>query len=648
MTARLERLLGRTPGQRRGRIAVILAAVIAVPLGVAGIVSGAIGGDGSKLEAVPAIVVNNDTMVTMTGADGEETPVLAGRQLVTELTSPDVEGFRWTISNSDEAAAALRDGGAYAVLTIPSDFSASVTSLSGDAPTQADLSIVTDDAHAYLAGSVAQSVGDAMSTAFGREITAQYLTGFYENLAGVGGSLSDAADGATQISSGVSSLASGLGELSAGTAEAASGAADAASGARDFASGVTTYTQGVDTLAGGVGQLQQQAGGLSGLTDGVSSYVGNVAAASAGYAQLQGGLVGTLDSVIALTPPGEQQEQLIALKSGVTATGAGLSALAAGGDQLVAGTAAGVSELQGGIGQLATGAQQLSAGSAAVRDGGNSLASGVSELASGLDTLAAGTSASATGAQQLSGGATELASGLTTGAEQASVLGDIDAEATADVVAEPVTVSTERENPIDSLGGVVGVLFLPVSLWIGALAIFLVFRPVTVPALQSTASTARIVGRGLLRAGLVALAQVVAVVALLHTALGVSWTLLPQTFAFAAVIALAFTALHYVLTVWLGRAGLIVSLVLLTLQIIAAGGLYPVEMLSAPVQFVSPLLPLTWAVSGMQAIISGAGGAAASAALLVVLALVAALIALAVVGNKRGARSFGFAAAVLS
>ncbi|NYD65672.1 YhgE/Pip family protein [Agromyces atrinae] len=636
MTARLERLLGRTPGQRRGRIAVILAAVIAVPLGVAGIVSGAIGGDGSRLEAVPAIVVNNDTMVTMTGADGEETPILAGRQLVTELTSPDVEGFRWTISNSDEAAAALRDGGAYAVLTIPSDFSASVTSLSGDAPTQADLSIVTDDAHAYLAGSVAQSVGDAMSTAFGREITAQYLTGFYENLAGVGGSLSDAADGATQISSGVSSLASGLGELSAGTAEAASGAAGAASGARDFASGVTTYTQGVDTLAGGVGQLQQQAGGLSGLTDGVSSYVGNVAAASAGYAQLSR----SLQPLLALDPSGQAA-------AGVAEFGQGLSALAAGGDQLVAGTAAGVSELQGGIGQLATGAQQLSAGSAAVRDGGNALASGVSELASGLDTLATGTSASATGAQQLSGGATELASGLTTGAEQASVLGDIDAEATADVVAEPVTVSAERENPIDSLGGVVGVLFLPVSLWIGALAIFLVFRPVTVPALQSTASTARIVGRGLLRAGLVALAQVVAVVALLHTALGVSWTLLPQTLAFAAVIALAFTAVHYVLTVWLGRAGLIVSLVLLTLQIIAAGGLYPVEMLSAPVQFVSPLLPLTWAVSGMQAIISGAGGAAASAALLVVLALVAALIALAVVGKKRGARSFGFAAAVL-
>ena len=90
----------------------------------------------------------------------------------------------------------------------------SVTSISGETPTQANLDIRTDDAHGYLAGSVAQSVGDAMSTAFGRELTKQYLEGFYTNLATMGGALGDAADGATQLSTGVGSLANGLGTLS--------------------------------------------------------------------------------------------------------------------------------------------------------------------------------------------------------------------------------------------------------------------------------------------------------------------------------------------------------------------------------------------------------------------------------------------------
>ena len=47
MTSRRQSLLGRTQRQRRTRFAVLLAAVILVPLAVAGLVSGALGGAGS-------------------------------------------------------------------------------------------------------------------------------------------------------------------------------------------------------------------------------------------------------------------------------------------------------------------------------------------------------------------------------------------------------------------------------------------------------------------------------------------------------------------------------------------------------------------------------------------------------------------------
>ncbi|MDQ2660940.1 MAG: YhgE/Pip family protein, partial [Actinomycetota bacterium] len=227
MNPRLARLFGTTPAQRRTRYGALIATVIAVPLAIAGLVSGAFAGAENNVEAIPAVVVNNDEMVSMTMPDGTDQAVLAGRLLVTELTDPDTAGFQWTISNDEEAADLLASGDAYAVLTIPADFSASVTSLSGEAPTKANLDIHTDDAHGYLAGSVAQSVGDAMTTTFGRELTTQYLEGFYGNLAALGGSLGDAADGATQVSSGVGSLAGGLGELSVGVGSAASGATDA-------------------------------------------------------------------------------------------------------------------------------------------------------------------------------------------------------------------------------------------------------------------------------------------------------------------------------------------------------------------------------------------------------------------------------------
>lgn len=147
---------------------------------------------------------------------------------------------------------------------------------------------------------------------------------------------------------------------------------------------------------------------------------------------------------------------------------------------------------------------------------------------------------------------------------------------------------------------------MPLGLWIGALAVFLVLRPVTRRALASTARNGRLVGT-----------------ALLHGALGVAWSLLPATLGFSLLAALAFTAFHYLLTVGLGRAGLVVSLFVLAVQVTATGGIYPIELLSAPFQLVSPFLPLTWGVDGMHGIIAGGsvGGVVGSALLLALFAI---------------------------
>lgn len=651
MSTRLSRLLGSTPAERRARRGMLVAAVIAVPLVVAGLVSGAFAGADDTLETIPAIVVNNDEMVTMTLPDGTAQPVLAGRRLVTELTGGGTTGFAWAISNDEEAEALLASGEAYAVLTIPPDFSSSVTSLSGDEPTKANLGIRTDDAHGYLAGAVAQSVGDAMTGAFGRELTAQYLEGLYANLASVGGSLGDAAAGATRISSGAGGLAGGLGSLSAGVAAAAAGATDAANGATAYAAGVNryaagvdAYTSGVDGLAAGAAELERGSAALDDLTAGTSSYVSSVGAAAAGFDELAAGIAPVLEA----DPTGAAAERLAEF-------GAGLHELAAGGDVLVTTTGAGVDELQAGIGRLADGAGQLSSGSGALRAGGTELASGAGELAAGMGELAnglgglsTGAADAATGAAALTSGAEELASGLTSGAERASGLSDIDPAETAEVVSEPVTSTAERDHEIGSIGEVIGMLFVPIGLWLGAMAMFLVFRPFGREALRSTASTPGLVGRTLARAGMLALAQAVGVVLLLHGALGVEWSLLPQTLAFAGLLALAFTAVHAWLTAVFGRAGLLVSLVLVTLQLAASGGLYPVEVLSDPFQSVSPFLPLTWAVQGMQSIVAGAdGGAVAAAGMVALFGVLGATGTALAVARRRGIRSIGLAATAL-
>ncbi|MGR2751417.1 YhgE/Pip family protein [Agromyces arachidis] len=729
---------GASPAQRRGRRAALLAAVVAVPLAVAGLVAAAVGGADDRLDAVPAIVVNNDEMVTLTLPDGGEQPVLAGRQLVTELTGDGETGFDWTISNDEQAAEALASGDAYAVLTIPSDFSQSVTSLSGQSPTTAALDIRTDDAHGYLAGTVAATVGDAIATTFGQELTTQYLEGLYGNLIQVGGAFGEAADGAGRLADGADALAGGLDQLASGLGTAADGSSDAAAGASAFASGVDQYTSGVEQLAGGVSTLDGQAASLDGITSGVAQYVAGVGAAGAGIddgiaqyvagvgaagdgvdqgiagyvggvdqtgqgltsgtAQYVAGIAQLADGGDALAASiadpatraaveayvaqvraaadggddlvaqtGGAFDQLVAgggvlrtevasgfeqLEAGGAAlrsgTATGFDELAAGGAQLVAGTGSGVDGLQSGISQLAAGAGQAAAGSPAIRDGAAGLATGVDGISSGLTRLESGAASSATGAAELADGTGELADGLAEGAEGSSALTDLDPEETASVVADPVTMASARDNPIDSLGQLIAMLLAPIGLWLGAMALFLVFRPFGREALASTASTGTLVARTLFRGSLVGLAQAALVVLLMHTALGVDWSLLPQTLAFSALLAVAFTAIHAFLGAWLGRAGTIVSLVLVVVQLAASGGLYPLEVVSGPFQAVSPFLPLTWAVQGMQLIVSGAGGGevAGAAAAVALFGLLGAVGTAAVIARRRGIRAVGPAMAV--
>ncbi|TFC86927.1 YhgE/Pip domain-containing protein [Cryobacterium sinapicolor] len=636
MSTRLEKLFSRTPGQRRGAFGALLAGLIVVPLAVAGLFAAALATADQRVDTLPAIVVNNDEIVTSTLPDGTEQPVLAGRMLVTELTKPsgdgsNATGFAWTISNSTDAAAALASGDAYAVLTIPEDFSASVTSLGGATPTQADLGIRTDDAHSFLAGSVAQSVGTAMSGVFGREITSQYLNGLYTNLAVLGESLTQAADGAAQVSTGVTGVATGLESLAGGTAAAASGASSAATGAASFSSGVTEYTQGVTGLSDGLTRLQAGAAGLAPLATGLPAYAAGVQDSADGFRQLNALMQS--DSRVADYAPALQQLQ------------GGLDALAAQSPG-IGQAGPGIEGVLGGLSQSADGASQLAAGGGDLRGGASDLAAGVAGVSTGLSQLATGTTDAAAGARLLESGAAELAGGLQEGADSAAPLTDTDPEATAAVVSEPVGITVERDNAFASIGPVIGMVFVPIGLWIGALAIFLVMKPLSAIALASTASTGGLVVRSLGRAFGIAAAQAVVVVLLLHSTLGVSWSILPSTLAFAVFLAFVFAALHHFLTAAFGRVGIVVSLVLLALQLTAVGGLYPIELVSAPFQMISPFLPLTWAVQGMQAIVSGGGTSAGGpAAILVIFAVVSVLASYGTVASRRGARSFGLAQA---
>ncbi|MDX2026521.1 YhgE/Pip family protein [Microcella sp.] len=604
-TTAVDSALVTTPLAHRGRLRrwLTITAAVAVPLALVGLALAAVGDGTSGLERIPAAVVNNDELLTTTDADGNDQIVFAGRQLVTELTGGSDSGFDWYVTNSAEAQAALERGEVYAVLTIPSDFSASLLTIGSPDPVQAQLNVVTDDAHSYLAGSVVQAVGSGLAQQFGAEITAQYLDGLTSGLGELGAALDTAADGATQLGDGASALSSGLVDLSAG-------ASASAGGARELASGVTDYTVGVSGLSTGLTQLRAGATQLEPLQQ-----------AAAGIPASAGTLAGDLSALSAAITasnlsPADQQAFVDALSAA----------------QVLAGTTGTViPQLNGGLDGIQSGLAQSAGGAAQLAAGGAPLRSGAQDLASGLGALAGGTSDITSGAESLASGVDELASGLSSGAGQVPEAGD------SSVATEPVVVESTRTNAVAGVGSVIAETLVPIGLWIGALATFLALRPAARGVIGTSAAGGIIVRRAMGRASFIALAQAALVTVLVHLVSGVDWALAPATLAFTTVIALAFTAFHAALTLTLGRAGMVVSLLLLAVQIVATGGIVPIAALADPFPALSTVLPLTYAVDGMQALLAG-GDPARVVAAVAVMGLLAAgslIVARLAVGRAR-------------
>jgi putative membrane protein len=631
-------------GARLLRSRGLLAAVVLVPLAFTGLFVAAFAHADDRLDHIPAAIVNEDEMVTQTAEDGSTTPILAGRQLVTELTDGGQNGFDWQITNAEDAAGMLGDGEVYAVLTIPSTFSASVVSLQGDQPRQASFRIATDDAHSYIGGAVAQVVATTLKTEFGQAITERYLSGLFSGLSRVGASLSDAADGAGSLADGAGDLADGAGSLTdgadtlaTGLSRLADGAGSAATGARSYVDGVTAYTTGVTRLGNGLTRLAAGDDALDRASSGVADYTRGVSQTAAGLDQVNQ-VVQAYPTVDARTKAALQQ-----ITSGLDGLSSSGPALSGGVSQAVDGVQSGISTAASGAKKLAAAGRKLDTGGRSLTTGLDALSAGATRSAEGAGQLGDGAATLAHGVRQLGDGARSLADGLSDGARQASSYTEDQADAQAATVSDPIAFSATTDNPVSDIGQVIATVLVPLGLWIGAFAVFLVLRPVSRRSLVSTASDGRLVLASLVRAGAVAVAQSVLLVLLMHGALGTPWDRLPQTLPFCLLMALAFTAFHLVLTFGLGRAGSVVSLFLLAVQVTSVGGVYPIQLVAEPFQWISPVLPLTYGVSGMQAIVSGASATPVLTAsvVLVVVGVVSVLLAVVAVGRSRRAVPFG-------
>ena len=662
----------------RPRLSRVLVGTLLLPLVFGALVLWSLSDRAEQSDQVPAAVVNLDEPVTQ-GSGKDKQVIAAGRLLAAGLTSPTERtrsSLGWQLTNADDAQAGLADGSYYAVITIPEDFSASLSSVTKDDPRSAELSVQGNDSSSALVAEASRQVADVAAARLGHRVTRTYLQGIFsstdelrlklDKASDAAGQVADGAnrvaDGARAVDGGASRLAGGLGTLSdgadrlgGGAGRLADGAARLAHGVDRLAEGAARLDRGAGRLAGGLGVLDRRTDPLPRQTDRLADGADQVADGTAAYADLVTAWKDACldDPVVTAARPqlcaatvqaaGLRGENADRLRSGAHRVAGGARRLADGMPRLADGihrAARGADALAGGTAALADGADaaaagtdRLAAGAAKLAGGAGQLAGGAVQARDGATRLAAGSAKLGSGSARLGDGSQRLATGLADGAAKIPSSDN----GAARVVADPVATTASRLHPQPDGSSLLAPAVLALGLWLGAFVTYLVRRALPEASLRAAGPAWRHAVAGWAPAVLVGVAQ--GLLLLLGTlAFGARFTSPLGVAALLLLCAAAFAAVNQAFVALLEpRRGWIAAIAFTALQAVSLGGLVPIDTAPRPLQLLNLVLPVPRAADGLAHLTLGGqvGSPLGDVAVLVVWALAALGVSTLVVRRRQ-------------
>ncbi|HEL0675695.1 TPA: YhgE/Pip domain-containing protein [Streptococcus equi subsp. zooepidemicus] len=273
----------------------------------------------------------------------------------------------------------------------------------------------------------------------------------------------------------------------------------------------------------------------------------------------------------------------------------GSQALAGGFNQLTAKNEA----LTAGLSTLATGATALNHQSSQLLAGGQQLTAGANQLAFGANELSSGSSQLTDGLTTLSTGLSSLTTSLSKASDQLSIAWVEDQN--ADMVSDPVALSEKDKDKVRTNGIGMAPYMIAVSLMVVALSTNIIFaEALSGKPIKDRWDWAK---QKLLINGMISTVGSV----ILYTALqllGFEANDGIKTLGFIMLSGWTLMALVTALVGWDARYGAFASLIMLLLQVGAAGGSYPIELSGQIFQILHPYLPMSYIVSGLRQTIS--------------------------------------------
>ena len=635
----------------KNKILLLSMAVISfIPIMYSGFFLGSIWDPYGQVKNLPVAFVNEDKGAQLNGQTAN-----IGQSVEQKLKSNHDLG--WEFVNKQQADDGVNSGHFYAVVTVPTDFSAKAASITATQPQQAVIRYTTTPAKNYIGSLVSNQAAEKVKTSVAKQITQAYAKGVLENVDKLGSGLETAAGGAAK-------LHGGLTQLQAGAQTYTGGVRQLAVNQRAMANGLVRLGDGSRQLQAGLGQL----------SNGLPSE-SQVAQLTNGMKQLQAGLNQLNTSVYNPSPALVNQQSKVQSEArdlaqtmqtavaDLTAAGGtlqtlGHDAVSSGGSttitlpqinqlsralnktQTISMQAAallkdlqiltqslstqqaqlqtGVSTLNNGVNQLAPNVTAALNGYNSVRAANNQLLAGSTSLTNGLVQAQAGSQQLANGARlldsrsdvltngasQLAGGADTLATKLADASQQLKI--QPTGAATQQQMASPVKSETTKQGDVPNYGYALAPYVLSLSLFVGAIALNIIY-----PIRKTFAEQENAFRWWLAKASVTSMAAFVQATILMLIMVYCLGLVPDHPVNFIGAIYLTsfvYMSIVSLLVIVLDNPGRFLAMVLLVLQLGSSEGTFPIQTANGFFQAVNPLVPMTYSIRALRQAISGGLG----------------------------------------
>lgn len=571
-----------------------------------------------NIDNLPVAVVNKDS--------GDK-----GKELIDNIKES--KKLKLSIVSNDEATDGLNDGKYYAIISIPKDFTSSMNSASSTNKRHATITYSPNQKSNYLSSQIINTVVLTVEKNLDNTVNSKIVENLSDKLKAVPTQLNTISTGFGKLSEGTSQIENGASELKSGSEQLKNGINEAYNGSKTITDGVNASIENLkndkseaidtqtlnniknqvtssvnatftDTYKNAIGvqavetvkaQYENNINLLKqgilanisafGITD-VDAYC-NSSSVNPGLANYCSSYLGLVSLNNQLNDPSSVIYQSI---YNTAITSAQKSAVQ---------TASNVSETV--AKQVATSAKETAT---------NKSIASLTPLQEGLNSLTSGLAKLNTGSNDLYNGTVKLNEGTTTlnnSVKASKVELDNKINSTKSEMKKvdglskyskmPIKAETKEVNKVSSYGTAFSPLFISIALWVGSLMLFMVlyFDKEKRFGLLGIDSKKR-VKRTLAYHGLASASGLILGI-LLQLLLDFSITNVLLYYVSIILIANCFLAIVEFLIETFGDIGKFIALIILVLQLAAAGGTFPIETVTKGFRWLHPLLPMTYTIN---------------------------------------------------